>query len=223
MLTALHLGNFKAFADVQRKPIRPLTLIFGANSSGKSTLIHSLLLARHAIETGELDVHRTAIGGDSVDLGGFRQYVHRRDENARVEWGVDIETARLSGRLGELLVPVRTVTIRVRIGLGPTGKDNNQPRIESYAVEGDGHVLLSMSARRDGKLRLDRLDHEHPVFREVVKAILETSTTTEAVRPSDYEGLDKAIADIVPDIASPAPPFSPQKHSQGRGNGALGA
>jgi AAA15 family ATPase/GTPase len=59
MLTALRLGNFKAFADTQRLPIRPLTLIFGANSSGKSRLIHGLLLARHAMETGELDIHRT--------------------------------------------------------------------------------------------------------------------------------------------------------------------
>jgi AAA15 family ATPase/GTPase len=54
MLTALRLGNFKAFAATQRLPIRPLTLIFGANSSGKSSLIHGLLLARHAMETGEL-------------------------------------------------------------------------------------------------------------------------------------------------------------------------
>ena len=32
MLTALRLGNFKAFADTQNIPIRPITLIFGPNS-----------------------------------------------------------------------------------------------------------------------------------------------------------------------------------------------
>ncbi len=81
MLTALRLGNFKAFAETQRVPIRPLTLIFGANSSGKSSLIHSLLLAKEVIEGKEatLDVYRTDAGGDSVDLGGFRQYIHRRE------------------------------------------------------------------------------------------------------------------------------------------------
>jgi predicted ATPase len=30
----LSLGNFKAFAETQTVPIKPLTLIFGANSSG---------------------------------------------------------------------------------------------------------------------------------------------------------------------------------------------
>ncbi len=48
MLTALRLGNFKAFADTQRVLIRPLTLIFGANSSGKAALIHGLLLTKEA-------------------------------------------------------------------------------------------------------------------------------------------------------------------------------
>jgi predicted ATPase len=36
MVTGLRLGNFKPFAVTQRLPIRPLTLIFGPNSSGKS-------------------------------------------------------------------------------------------------------------------------------------------------------------------------------------------
>ena len=38
MLTALRLGNFKAFGQTQRMPLRPLTLVFGPNSAGKSSL-----------------------------------------------------------------------------------------------------------------------------------------------------------------------------------------
>ncbi len=90
MLTGLHIGNFKAFAEVQRIPIRPLTLIYGANSAGKSSLLHGLLLGAHAMKTGELDVHQPADAGDSVDLGGFHQYVHRGDLRRQVEWGVDL-------------------------------------------------------------------------------------------------------------------------------------
>src|SRR5437762_3988340 len=99
MLTAIQVGNFKAFAETQRVPIRPLTLIFGANSSGKSSLVHSLLLARHAADTGELDTYRTEIGGESVDLGGFRQYVHRRDAARQVEWGAELEVSGVAGPL----------------------------------------------------------------------------------------------------------------------------
>ena len=44
------------------------------------------------------------------------------------------------------------------------------------------------------------LDYEHPVFREVVRAIIETSTTTPNLQPSDYEGMDDAITAVVPEV-----------------------
>jgi AAA15 family ATPase/GTPase len=50
MITALRIGNFKAFAEPQTIPIKPLTLIFGANSAGKSSIIHALVFARHALD-----------------------------------------------------------------------------------------------------------------------------------------------------------------------------
>ena len=83
-LNALCLANFKAFGSAQRVPLRPITLLFGVNSAGKSSVLHSLALARHAVETGKLDVHRTRLGGDSIDLGGFGQYVHRRQRDQEV-------------------------------------------------------------------------------------------------------------------------------------------
>ncbi|HQH28049.1 MAG TPA: AAA family ATPase, partial [Oligoflexia bacterium] len=117
MLTAITLSNFKAFAKSQRIPIRPLTLIYGANSSGKSSIIHSLLLAKHAAETGELDVHRTNAGGESVDLGGFRQYIHRREAGRRMEWSAELDTTAFEGRLAELLAPAREISVSVSVGI----------------------------------------------------------------------------------------------------------
>jgi len=117
MLTSLRLGNFKAFADSQQLPLKPLTLIFGANSAGKSSLIHGLILAHEANRTGTLDVHRTELGGESVDLGGFRQYVHRRDATRRMEWAAELEVAYLTGRLAELLTPVQRVGISLNRGI----------------------------------------------------------------------------------------------------------
>jgi predicted ATPase len=73
MLTALGVGNFKAFGRTQRIPLKPLTLVFGPNSAGKSSVIHSLALAHEARRSGNLDIFRTDVGGTSIDLGGFRQ------------------------------------------------------------------------------------------------------------------------------------------------------
>jgi hypothetical protein len=92
MLTELSIGNFRAFGETQRIPIKPLTLIFGANSSGKSSIIHSLLLAHHGLETGRWDAHQTTLGGEAVDLGGFGSYVHRHDTDRMVTLGFETET-----------------------------------------------------------------------------------------------------------------------------------
>jgi len=213
MLTAIRVGNFKAFAESQLIPVRPLTLIYGANSSGKSSILHSLILARHAQETGDLDVHRTNVGGESVDLGGFRQYVHRREANRRVEWAMDLDTSTFKGRLAELLAPVKQVTMLLNLGIGLDDHDRPLPEavpeIHTYELLADGQSLLRMSRRGDGKLQLDRLDHEHPVFREVVRAMVLLSTTTETIHPGDFQGLDEAIADLVPEVVARSTQFLP--------------
>lgn len=122
MLTSIRVGNFKAFAEPQRIPLRPLTLIYGANSSGKSSILHSLILARHAQETGNLDIHRTNVGGESVDLGGFRQFIHRHNSDLKVllEW--EVTSQSFSKRLAELLPGIKTATIGISIGLSGLDK-----------------------------------------------------------------------------------------------------
>jgi len=223
MLTAIKIGNFKAFAEAQRIPIRPLTLIYGANSSGKSSILHSLLFARHAQETGDLDVHRTNIGGDSVDFGGFRQFIHKRDVTRRMEWCAEMDSSAFTGHLGELLAPIKKLTVSIDMGF--TLDDEGQPlrdlpEINAYEIFGElltkdptkkgDDSLLRMSKRRDGKLQLDRLEHEHPLFKKVLKAIIETATTTLKIKPSDTEGLDEAINAVVPEIIASVGKFLPE-------------
>ncbi len=225
MLNSTMIGNFKAFAESQRIPLRPLTLIYGANSAGKSSIIHSLILARHALETGDLDVHRTIVGGDSVDLGGFKQYIHRREANRRVEWAFELDASGFTGRMAELLASVQKIAVMLAVGIKLDDRDrpitDAMPEVHSYEIQADGQSLLRMSRRGDGRLKLDNLDHEHSVFREVLKAIVETSTTAEAIHPSDYEGLNEAIAELVPEITAsagnllPSGLIRPEKSTQG--------
>lgn len=50
MISRLRIQHFKCFQD-ESLELRPLTLIVGANGVGKSSLLQSLLLAQHALET----------------------------------------------------------------------------------------------------------------------------------------------------------------------------
>ncbi|MEH2412437.1 DUF3696 domain-containing protein [Nostoc sp.] len=210
-LTALRVGNFKAFADQQYIPLRPLTLIFGANSSGKSSIIHSLLLAHHAIKNGELDIYRTEAGGESVDLGGFGQYVHKRDRRSQVEWSVDIDPKQLNTvdqGLVDLLQPIKKLTVGVGIG---THLGKGRVRVRSFFIEADERRVLSMSSRPKGKLQLDRLDYQHPILSNLIQAILEASTFTLKVNPEDREEIEQAIDELVPEITARVSRLLPTK------------
>ena len=180
-------------------PLRPITLLYGANSAGKSSVLHGLALAHHAVETGELDIQRTQIGGESIDLGGFPQYVHRRQRERQVELAFELNSGRLSGRVADLLRVTREVV--VELGIGAPNREIGV-RVERFAVEADGVLLLSMSARRGGLLRLDRLDHAHPIFREVFRGILTLATTTQEVQEEDFTQLADVLDSLVPGITA---------------------
>ena len=80
MLTAITLKNFKGIdAEPMRVPIKPLTILFGANSIGKSTIVQAVHYAREILERNNLDPDRTIAGGSAVDLGGFQSLVHNHD------------------------------------------------------------------------------------------------------------------------------------------------
>jgi predicted ATPase len=150
VLTGLRLGNFKAFGETQRMPIRPLTLIFGANSSGKSSLIHGLLLAHHAAETGELDVYFPKAGGTTVDLGGFRQFVRSRNTELKVHLEWEISRQSLTKRLLDLLPGVEAASIGLSIGL--RGVDKSLLEMVGDHTPREIMAFFAKKAREEGNL-----------------------------------------------------------------------
>lgn len=74
MLTELHLKNFKAWRDTLPVSLRPVTMLLGTNSSGKSTLIQSLLLLKQTALSPDRSIHLN-LGGDEVnDLFNFGDF-----------------------------------------------------------------------------------------------------------------------------------------------------
>ena len=81
MIIGITVENFKGIREPVRLVLQPITLLFGANSAGKSTILHALHYAREIFERHNLDADRTIAGGKLVDLGGFHQLLHRTDDN----------------------------------------------------------------------------------------------------------------------------------------------
>ena len=79
LITAIEIENFKGIGRPVRIELRPVTLLFGGNSAGKSTVLHALCYAHEILSHRNVDVRKTELGGDQIDLGGFQQFVHRHD------------------------------------------------------------------------------------------------------------------------------------------------
>ncbi|MEA2687180.1 MAG: hypothetical protein QOE93_2375 [Actinomycetota bacterium] len=96
-LTALHVGNFKCFgafdADdgsvegVSRSPIAggarielgEVTLVYGANSAGKSTLLQAILVLAQSFQAATPSAGPLVLSGPLVDVGSFESAVHRHE------------------------------------------------------------------------------------------------------------------------------------------------
>ncbi|EKS8379611.1 DUF3696 domain-containing protein [Bacillus cereus] len=192
------LENFKAIASYQKIPIKPITLVFGPNSSGKSSLIHSLLLVNEAMNTGELDINKTKIGEDSVDIGGFHQYVYGRDINKKVRWGVEIEVESLTKRLQEILLGVNSIRVELLFGLKQHMEENyeEKPSVLGYIIYTDDEKLIELNKNIQGQLKVKKIYEDNPVIHRFIKIIVNENTTTTNLTEDDIENLKLTIRQL---------------------------
>src|SRR5262249_57324778 len=94
MLTAVELDNFKAFGQPTRIQLAPITLIFGQNSAGKSSILQSLNLLKQTRESREsgAPLLPRAEGG-LADLGSFQELLFDHDLSRTLSIGLQVTTA----------------------------------------------------------------------------------------------------------------------------------
>ena len=103
----LKLKNFKTFGREVNVPMRRITLIYGQNSSGKSSLIQSLILLKQSLE-GEQQQKGLITSSETglFDFGSFRNIIHKQNPNNKVEIELEVrkqapvnaQIARSAGR-----------------------------------------------------------------------------------------------------------------------------
>ena len=86
MFTQLRLTNFKVWKSTGSIALKPVTMLLGTNSSGKSTLIQSLLLLRQTVQSPDRTIHLN-LGGDEINdifnFGAFEDVLNRDSESPR--------------------------------------------------------------------------------------------------------------------------------------------
>lgn len=151
MLTRLHLKNFKAWKDTGPVRLAPLTVIFGANSAGKSSLGHLLLaLKQTALST---DRKRALHLGDTstlIDLGTFADCMHGHDLANSLDFSLSWDL-RKPLEVRDPLQPSRryqgdSLVLDVSLVAGKSG----QPEVKSlqYGLVNADDVVLDVNLSR---------------------------------------------------------------------------
>ena len=93
MITELRSQNFKSWQDTGTLQFAPLTGLFGANSSGKTSILQVLLMLKQTAEHPSPDWNEPLYFGDDeslVNLGNFDAVIHKHEQdlnlNISVSW-----------------------------------------------------------------------------------------------------------------------------------------
>lgn len=95
-LTKLVLTNFRSFKEPQTIDFAPVTLLFGANSVGKTTILMAIFYLQQILDKGQCDpIHIDGMGKRRID--GFKSLVHGGDLNNDITIGVEFKPEQTIG------------------------------------------------------------------------------------------------------------------------------
>ncbi len=180
MIKGIHVENFKGIGEPGIEiDLKPITLLFGNNSAGKSTIFHALLYAYELFVNRNFNADRTTLGGESVDLGGFHAFVHAHDPSRRVGLAInlDLSSAQLDRqwRISEAFVGSKNNEVDLsemgtdvwsaRIGVSVAWDEQRRmPFVAAFTVEIDEVPLVDIECEKMGAFVECRVNYRHPVF-----------------------------------------------------------
>ena len=162
MLKAITIENFKGIGAPQRIELKPITLLFGPNSAGKSTVLHALNYAREILCNGNLDPAVTQPAGESGTIDHFQTIVHGHDLSRPIRFRFEMqydedEVLHNSPPFSRDVV----VTFELEIVWSQL---EDAPVVRRYAVELDGSLCAEIVHEPGQEGSTLKIQGDHPAY-----------------------------------------------------------
>lgn len=95
-ITEISLTNFRSFQTTQAIALAPVTMLFGPNSVGKSSVLMALFYIQQILGKGQCDPQRIDALGEK-HVGGFKSLVNGRDTTKRMVLKLTMDKSGLIG------------------------------------------------------------------------------------------------------------------------------
>lgn len=83
MIDTITLENFKGFKKLDELKIKPITILCGTNSCGKSSILQSVLLLKQTVESKNSN-QKLLLNGKFVHLGSFDNIIFKKKKQSKV-------------------------------------------------------------------------------------------------------------------------------------------
>ncbi len=210
----ISLKNFKGLSEEVRVDLKPITLLFGANSAGKSSILQAFQYVREILERNNTNPDRTLQGGDSIDLGGFLNLVNGRDLGKRIEievgmdlreetfpeltpdsfdeWVGNDETLDFYNRIYDIRHAVEDAAVRLEIAWNDRRK---AAVVTGYQVSTNNVWCMRLSATADGRDVSMQINRENPIFMQQKLAMQAESESLLSLLDDDWASAEDMPAE----------------------------
>jgi len=169
MLTHLQLKNFKGWKDTTPIRIAPLTVLFGTNSSGKSSIEQFLLMLKQTVDSSDRKL--VLYPGDAntpVNLGSFQELIFGRELKNRLAfsfgWQLP-ERLKVIDRLSHSEISGNEMLFSADVGT--VGEKQGAPVVHrfEYVLKNSGTEVIRVWVERKQSAKTEyKLDAAHYVF-----------------------------------------------------------
>jgi predicted ATPase len=203
MLTSLQIKNFKGWKNTGKVRFAPLTVIFGANSAGKSSLGHLLLALKQTVQS--TDRKRALHLGDKkslIDLGTFADCIHGHDLKSSLEFNLSWKLP-VRKRIKDPLEVNKVYTgdhLSLKVAMSANAAE--QPEIDrfEYSLAQGNEETLDSAYTRDASGKLNLLSRK-VAFKKALGRQWPLETAEKFYRLSDVSRARFQNADFLADFA----------------------
>jgi AAA15 family ATPase/GTPase len=157
------IKNFKAFGDKNNQvPLRPITLVFGPNSAGKSSLLHSIIWLNEALRSKSFDFRYPELTDKAVDLGYFSQMIHGHDLSKRITVEMTFSADQFGNTINSFFDFADGIKVSFTIGKRFSANISEPTLLDCRLESISGEVFLSLIRRTNFHLDISNLDSLHP-------------------------------------------------------------
>jgi predicted ATPase len=175
MLEQLRIQNFKGWKDTGKIRMAPITLFFGANSSGKSSIGQFLMMLKQTAESSDIKtVFYPGTKNTAVQLGSYQDMVFHRDpENVisfEYQWSLQ-DMLKFKDPVSEQSFSGDSLNFEADVSLGDKNQNLIQVKRLKYLLLREKTLSLSIElSKKQGKREYEVTTEKYNMVRKKMRA-----------------------------------------------------